>query len=160
MIIANKADRTAKLLGSTQAFKPVFNFLNTTDLDDIEVGRHDITDQIFTKIQQYNTKAEKDGRFESHLKYLDFQYIISGSEEIRVHNPKEMTVNDRHMKDKDVDHYVKYTNPTTTIVLHKGDFALFFPEDAHECCLDIDGNRYAVKKAVIKVPTSLLMDNL
>ncbi|WP_125565318.1 YhcH/YjgK/YiaL family protein [Companilactobacillus insicii] len=155
MFISNKSDSTAKFLNNIPALKPVFDFLSNTDLENIELGKHDISDDIFANVQEYDTKEEKIGRWESHKKYIDFQYIISGQEIIKTTNSSKLTLKDNELDKKDALYYEKYQGTTSLIELHQDDFGVFLPEDAHEACLNLDTVSH-VKKAVIKIPYSLL----
>ncbi|WP_125591276.1 YhcH/YjgK/YiaL family protein [Companilactobacillus jidongensis] len=155
MFISNKSDSTAKFLSNLSALKPVFNFLKNTDLSALELGKHDISDGIFANVQEYDTKEEKLGRWESHKKYIDFQYVISGQERIKTTSSSKLTLKDDELDKKDALYYEKYQGSTSLIELHQDDFGVFLPEDAHEACLNLDTVSH-VKKAVIKIPFALL----
>lgn len=155
MIVANLASKNAAWLAESTAFKPVLNFLQETDLTSLSLGRHDITADIYANVQEYNTKAEADGRWESHVQYVDFQFIQSGTEYVRVHPASALTVKTNALAEKDAYYYEKHSGKATDILLKANDFAILFPEDAHEACLNVD-QVTPVRKLVIKVPVKLL----
>ncbi|MCT6812027.1 MAG: YhcH/YjgK/YiaL family protein [Lactobacillus helsingborgensis] len=157
MIYANINDSTTTFIRQNQYLDKAFKWLQETDLTNLAVGRYDISDGIFVKIQEYNTKDEKKGRFENHQTHLDFHYLIKGAEITRVTKPDGLTEIDNALASPDdVAHYQRFTGPATSICLHPGDYIILFPEDAHEACLDLDVNEKPCKKAVIKVPIKLV----
>lgn len=157
MIFSSLQDSTAKSLRKNNLLKPVFEFLTDTDLNSLALGKHDLTDTIFTKVQEYSTKQEENGRWESHKKYADFQYIISGTEFIKVTKNSQLSVKSNELENKDTLYYEKFQEPSSQIKLGPDDFVILFPEDAHEACLNVEGSVH-VKKAVIKIPLDYFLE--
>lgn len=157
MIISNINDKTTTFICHNKYLKEVFEWIKKTDLESLEVGKYDLNDGIFVKIQEYNTKEESKGRFENHKEHLDFHFLISGEEVTRVTNPNKLEMTDNHLQDNDVVHYARTDDSVTSIVLHPNDYIILFPEDAHEACLNLSTTK-ACKKAVIKVPVKLLLN--
>ena len=124
-----------------------FDFLRTTDLDSLPSGKHDIEgDTIFALVQEYQTKPLEDCKLESHKKYIDIQYVIRGEEMMGVttqNNQKIIEVNE----EKD---YTFYEGTTSLVLVSKGMFTIFFPDDLHQPCVQTE-SAAEVKKVVIKV---------
>ena len=124
-----------------------FDFLCNSDLDAIPSGKHDIEgDTIFALVQEYQTKPLEDCKLESHKKYIDIQYVIRGEEMMGVttqNNQKIIEVNE----EKD---YTFYEGNTSLVLVSKGMFTIFFPDDLHQPCVQIE-SAAEVKKVVIKV---------
>ena len=124
-----------------------FDFLCTTDLDSLSSGKHDIDgDTIFALVQEYQTKPLNECKLESHKKYIDIQYVIRGEEMMGVtiqNNQKIIEVNE----EKD---YTFYEGNTSLVRVSKGMFTIFFPDDLHQPCVQIE-SAAEVKKVVIKV---------
>lgn len=159
MIFANIDDKTTSFICQNKYLAKAFKWLKDTDLTAIKPGKYDISDGIFVKIQEYNTKDESNGRFENHEAHLDFHYLISGKEMTRVTRPYGLEETDNALNTPDdVAHYKRFDGSATQIDLHPGDYIILFPEDAHEACLDLDNHAIPCKKAVIKVPVSLLLN--
>lgn len=60
------------------------DFLLTTDLTQLEPGRHEIAgDRAFLLIQDNTLNREPSDSFEYHAKYMDLQLLISGNEHFR-----------------------------------------------------------------------------
>ena len=94
----------------------------------------------------------KDGKeFEAHEKFIDLQYVIEGTETIYVGALSRMSAVSRpYNPEKDMTFYLGEGDPIT---LKEGDFAIFFPEDAHMGAIG-EGK---AKKAIVKIPLSLVM---
>ncbi len=124
-----------------------FDFLLHTDLEAIPSGKHDIEgDTIFALVQEYQTKPLIECKLESHKKYIDIQYVIRGEELMGVttkNNQKVLEVNE----EKD---YTFYEGTTSLVRVSKGIFTIFFPDDLHQPCVQVQ-SAAAVKKVVIKV---------
>ena len=124
-----------------------FDFLRTTDLDSLPSGKHDIEgDTIFALVQEYQTKPLEECKLESHKKYIDIQYVIRGEEMMGIttqNNQKIIEINE----EKD---YTFYEGNTSLVLVSKGMFTIFFPDDLHQPCVQIE-SAAEVKKVVIKV---------
>lgn len=156
MIFANINDQTTNFICQNQYLAKVFKWLQETNLKTLAVGKYNISDGIFVKIQEYNTKKEIDGRFENHEDHLDFHFLIMGKEITRVIRPDSLTQIDNALGTlEDVAHYKRFDGQASSICLNPGDYLILFPEDAHEACLNLADQSVACKKAVIKVPIKL-----
>ena len=114
------------------------------------VGRQLIDgEDLFAMVQRYDTAPGTEKRFESHLRYIDIQYIVSGRERM-LHAPADSLVVDTPYNDeKDVAFYYDPDQSSSFLVL-PGNFAIFFPADGHKPgCMA--GGRDAVAKVVVKV---------
>ena len=61
------------------SFEQAFTFLRSTDLKSLPTGRISIDgDAIYALVQEYQTKPVDQGKWESHKRYIDIQYIVSG----------------------------------------------------------------------------------
>ena len=128
-------------------FTRALEYLTTTDLSRLEVGRHEIAaDNVYCLINEYHTKPKSIGQFEAHRKYIDIQYIISGWEKIGYAPLGQQ----RLIKEYDPEHdYALYSGRPSFVNLAPAMFAIFFPNDLH--MPGIGRGNIAVKKAVIKV---------
>lgn len=119
----------------------------------LPVGSFDkvnITDDIFALEQVFYTKNREDCFIESHKKYIDFQLIISGKEQMEYIDIDKLEVDKSYDKVKDLITY-KFVDNTSKFLLESEDIAIFFPDDAH-----IGLPKYTepelVYKTVIKFP--------
>ncbi|MDC7233406.1 MAG: YhcH/YjgK/YiaL family protein [Spirochaetales bacterium] len=133
------------------SFKMAFDFIRNSDLASLETGRYEIDgDNVFALVQAYEPKAVEEKKFEAHRKYIDIQYMISGSEMMGYTTPDLLSVSAEYNPDKDVELYSHST--FTPCELHTGGFAVFFPEDPHMpgCALG-SAQPGEVKKLVLKI---------
>ena len=62
-------------------FKKAFEFLRTADLAALPLGNTPIDgEEVFANVQTYTTLPDADAPFESHEKYFDLQFVVSGEE--------------------------------------------------------------------------------
>lgn len=109
-----------------------------------------LDDENFVLAQAYMTRSRDQGFFESHRKYIDVQCVLEGEEIMEVEPTQRLAVTQPYNDDKDVIKYAD-TSRASTLLLKKGDLAVFYPEDAHMPCLTAGENPCKVVKAVIKV---------
>lgn len=117
---------------------------------DTEDGRYPIDGEVvYAVVQSYETAPGAEKRWESHEKHLDIQYIVSGQERILHAQASPLEVATPYNETKDVTFY-RDPAASTSCLLQAGDFALFFPADAHKPgCMA--GGRDAVRKVVVKI---------
>jgi YhcH/YjgK/YiaL family protein len=121
-----------------------------TDLENLTLGKHLIQDEnIFAICMEYETKDQSLAKNEAHKKYIDVQYMISGSEKMLVSGIAGLKITEEYDEENDV---MFYENKCTCQCLATPKhFAIFFPEDAHTPSLNIENESNSVKKVVIKV---------
>jgi len=113
-------------------------------------GRIEIQgDHLFALVQSYPTSPASDKRFESHRRYADIQYVASGRERILHTSTEALQVETPYVEEQDI---IFYREPgvSSSLLVSAGDFAIFWPGDAHKPgCMA--GGREDVRKVVIKV---------
>ncbi|MDP2115159.1 MAG: YhcH/YjgK/YiaL family protein [Bacteroidota bacterium] len=132
----------------SENLKKGFEFLKNTDLQAIEIGRYEIEGKdVFALVSEYDSKKPEDCRLEAHQIYADIQYIVSGKEAIGFVTLKNQVITSPYNPEKDI---VFFSGETSPLILESGMFAVFFPQDAHRPCMQINGPE-KVKKVVVKV---------
>ncbi|MDE3182431.1 MAG: YhcH/YjgK/YiaL family protein [Bacteroidota bacterium] len=126
-----------------------FAFLKNHDLSKLAVGKYPIDgDNVYATVTNDPTKDFDVSKWESHKKYTDLQYVISGEEKIGVDpGAKGLTVTEPYNEQKDVAHY---TGPGKLYDAKPGTFFLFFPGTAHRPNITTGGNKTDLK-IVIKI---------
>jgi YhcH/YjgK/YiaL family protein len=126
-----------------------FRFLQETDLDSLEIGRHEIDgDRLYILVQEYEPKEVKDALYEAHKKYLDIQYVSRGKEIMGYTPLKNLTeVVQEYNEVKDV---AKYKGTGTLCLAEANSFLLFFPEDGHMPGVAAE-EKTNVRKIVVKI---------
>jgi YhcH/YjgK/YiaL family protein len=128
-------------------FDKAFEYIQKTDFSLLDDGKYEIEgENIFALVQEYNTKDAKDAKPEAHIKYIDIQYIHSGTELIGVATLKNqaIVVSD---PEKDI---TFFDGETSLVKFETGMFAIFFPGDLHMPGI-LETQPAKVKKVVIKV---------
>ena len=115
-------------------------------INDLGPGHYDLTDDIYVNVMEYETKDR--GVFESHHKYVDIHYIISGSELIEIAEEKDLVITEPN--NREGDYVLGDTNGVRYKISEKQPF-LVMPGEAHLPGLTC-GEVSKIRKAVIKVP--------
>ena len=114
-----------------------------------------LSDEVFAYEQVTYTQERAKCFIESHRKYVDFQLILDGTEQMEYIDIDKLEVDCAYDIDKDLIAYMMATN-TSKFLLEKADLAIFYPEDGH-----IGLSKYKeasrIYKVVVKVPVELLM---
>lgn len=116
----------------------------------IQDGRFEIEgNDVYAMVQSYMTDAPENKKLESHRRYIDIQYIVSGKEAIGWLPAGGLKVMTPYSDENDVIFYHS-AECISPLVLAPGMFAVFYPSDAHRpgCFLD---KLEPVRKIVIKV---------
>lgn len=146
-MFVGKLSQTEKYYDMHPAFEKAFKYLRETDLTKLAMGRNEIDgDKMFCLVSKGPGKKREDAKLEAHRKYIDIQYIISGTDEMgskptadcaEVETAYDATKDLEFFKDK----AVKWTK------VPAGSFAIFYPEISHAPLVS-DGE---IHKAVLKV---------
>lgn len=125
--------------------------LRTANLHLQPDGRYEIDgSRLFALVQRYDTKPAEQGKWESHRKYIDIQYLAQGTEVIGIAPLTQMTVTQPYSDEKDVQFLAGHGDKIT---LSAGMFAIFFPHDVHMPTLAV-----AQPEAVLKVVLKIAID--
>ncbi|WP_055069908.1 YhcH/YjgK/YiaL family protein [Clostridium massiliamazoniense] len=120
----------------------------SNNLIDYKKGTHDIDgkDMFFNRVS-YGTKEDSKGFWEGHRDYIDIHVILDGKERINYNlsnNLKGLNY------DKEGDFASFEGRSKQSLILEKGDFAIFYPEDIHMTGLIVDEPE-KVEKVIFKV---------
>lgn len=127
----------------------VFKFLaDSAKLATLAPGKYPIDGKnAYASITYAPSKTFEASKWESHRKYIDLQYVISGEEKIGEVPVSKATVTEPYNEAKDAAHY---SSDGTYYIATPKEFYLFFPADAHRPSIKVDGFDN-VKKLVIKI---------
>ncbi len=132
-------------------FRRAFDFLRTSDLDSLTEGRFDFGAKgNYVIVENYTSKHWEDCRWESHIKYLDIQYIVKGREQIAWRGTEGLEITENRFSESDIAFYTSDEALVTTTIMNEGNFAVFYPGDVHRpgACIDTP---QAVKKIIFKL---------
>ena len=125
-----------------------FAFFKNHDLKTLPVGRYPIdSNYVSASVTDAPTKDFDNTHWESHRKYIDLQYVISGEEKIGVCGISKATVTNPYDEKKDV---ANYNAEGETYSATPATFFIFFNNDAHRPNITPGGNK-PDKKRVFKI---------
>lgn len=112
---------------------PGFDVIEKHLTDVLAKGRHEFDGkQLFVDSHRYATQPVADGIYERHEKYIDIQFLLEGTERVAVRRADGLTVRGEYRTDLDAWFYEQPEGVEPEFfTLSSGEFAVFFPEDAH-----------------------------
>lgn len=130
-------------------------YLAKHDFNTMEIGRHEIDDNMYALVQEYVPQPKEERKAERHEKYIDIQYVHQGEEGIGfAFVSPECEVSEDKLAEKDAVFY-KTVKDEVALVMPAGTYAIFFPADIHRpCCISKTAEK--VRKVVLKIKVSAL----
>ena len=113
-------------------------YLKKQDLAALEVGTYQVNDDFYFMIQEYETKPAENCRLETHNRYADIQWIISGEEEIDTVSRTGLEADEEY-------------DEMCQSILTTGSYAVLPPSIAHKPQMRAGKEACHVKKCVAKV---------
>ena len=147
-MILDKITNIIQYRGLSKNIDEAFNYIGNTDFSILKNGRYDIDSNMFVLVNEYSTKENESNISEAHRKYIDLQYVLSGSEIIEFETLENQNIVKEY--DKENDYSLYNLKNKSTLILSEGMFALFYPEDLHMPGL-INNESVKIKKIVIKI---------
>lgn len=128
-------------------------YISQLDKEKLEHGKHVVDENFYYNVEEYVTKPIEKCRFESHRKYVDIQWIVTGSERIDIACISELCEDVRYDSEKDV---IFWNNETSSATMHailsSGSYTVFYPSNAHKPCISPNPDKQdKVMKIVGKV---------
>jgi biofilm protein TabA len=125
-----------------------FAFIREHDLKTLAPGKYPIDGtNVFASITEDPSKDFDKTQWESHRKYIDLQYVITGEEKMGKYPFTKLVVTKPYDETKDV---ANYSGDGEIYTVPSGTFMIFFPANAHRPNITPGGNKL-VKKLVIKI---------
>ena len=126
------------------AIQTALEYLKSHDFASMEPGVYEIQGKdIYAQVFDAMTEDVADRRPESHEKYLDVQFLVSGNYKVA-----------EHIKERDLIFY-ESVEDEGYIESRPGCFCVFFPSDIHRPQV-ISGEAMNLRKVVVKVSVALL----
>ena len=130
-----------------EIFQELANYNSETP--DGTYKKHSDSDFYF-KVMTYETLLEP-SQIESHIKEVDIQILLSGSETIKIFDSTAVSVTKDYDEPSDCQLYKSTSSAHSEITLKPGMMAIFFPDDIHFPQFASQGKKEIIKKIVIKV---------
>ena len=135
--------------GLSANFEKAFRYLQGLNFSAVSEGETLIDGcEVFASANPSVLKRPEDIPYEAHGEYADIQLLIRGSEAIYVARTSQLEQSSSFDGQKDIGFY-RDGGHSIRLALFPGDFAVFFPEDAHKpCCFEQTSDAF---KVVVKV---------
>lgn len=130
-------------------FAQVVNELRAVDWASREYGQYEIADGKAYVVYGLYPHDGENTVFEAHDRYIDLQCVLQGDEIIGWADRSRLSAKAEYDESGDCQ---LFTGVGDTLCLTEGDWALFFPEDAHA-----PGGKYTQEhsvKLIAKIPTA------
>lgn len=115
----------------TRRVDAAVNYLQSIDVSLKDIGKKvRVNDDFYYNIQYYDTKSPDLCDFESHRKYIDIQFMVSGKECLEISDTSRLSVKQPYNENLDVMFWNVPENISKT-VLSEGDYIVLYPEMAH-----------------------------
>jgi len=128
-----------------------FDYLIALKPADFVPGKVEIEgDFLYAAAAEYQSKLREAGKWESHRRYADIQFVVEGEEQI-AHAPiSSLVAKGDYEEAKDRILYLDAPQQGQLFRYRAGWFAIFFPTDGHMPDLAV-GIPSRVRKVVVKV---------
>ena len=149
MIIGNITNK-GMYLGTHPRMKQAFEFVDACFARGTAPGRYEIDgDNLFAMVFRYAPQENENPRYETHDEYIDLQCMLSGSETHWYISRKNTTDPTPYNTENDITFY-PFSGEGSKLSLSAGDFAVYFPQDAHLPGM-ADGSAEECIRIVVKI---------
>ena len=133
-----------------RALERAFAYLESASVESKAPGRHEIDgERMYSIILEDKTLAPETAEFEAHRKYIDVHYLIRGQEMIGSATIASLRQIKPYTPEDDAEIYER-PGKYRRLILKPGEFAVFFPGQAHmPGCYTKRSEE--IKKVVVKV---------
>jgi len=131
-MILDKIENADLYFDVVPRFKEFMQFYNANDLEELPACKIKLQgDDLFVNILDFKGKSEKDCPMEAHRDYIDIQIPLGENETMGWKSQEDCTdIKAEYDEGKDVEFYTDAAS--TKIIVPKGHFVVFFPNDAHQ----------------------------
>jgi YhcH/YjgK/YiaL family protein len=147
-LIIGRLNNLVESKAFTEKLQSKLLYLKEADFSLATAGRHEINEDLFFFLNEYETKEAEECFWEAHQKYLDFHYILEGKENIAVDHFENQRIIESYNAEKDAIFFEGDVH--SIITMNPGDVMICFPEDSHMAGI-IAENKQKVRKVVLKV---------
>ena len=128
-------------------FEKAFAFLLRDDLKNLPPGKYAIEgEELFAIVVNDRGRDAKDALLETHQKYIDIQYVLSGTDTM-AWKAKKSCHSPIDAYDPEKDFLLYRDQPDSWFDVQPSCYAVFFPEDAHTAMI----SNGSIHKVILKV---------
>jgi len=133
-----------------EMLESAFEFIESSALNQMATGRHSIDgERIYATIVIDKTRSQETAQFEAHHRYIDLHYLMRGAELIGSAPASTLREVQPYAEEKEAALYER-PRKYRRLILKPGDFAVFFPGQAHLPGCYVTKSE-EIKKVVVKV---------
>lgn len=131
-MILDKLTNAAMYESVHPRFKKAFEFLNTTDLGQVPLGKIELEGaDLVVNVVEVDGKTADEARMETHNDFIDIQVPISQVETMGWKPTADLSeVTQAYNSEKDLTFFAD--KAYNMLQVHPLEFAVFFPEDGHQ----------------------------
>ncbi len=130
----------------------IFTFIAAHDCAQLPDGEMEILGRnLFVRIMSYTAKPAIENRFEIHRVHADVQYVVSGAEIMQTARLGHLEPIAEYDPQGDFHFYKASGTGISQTIVQAGEFAVFYPTQAHRTSCAYEGYKGLVKKLVFKV---------
>ena len=146
-MVVDTLENLAKYASLNPLFPKAIEFLKSTDLNALEVGKVELQgSDLVVNIAQTSPKTKEAAKLETHNAFIDIQIPLSGTEVMGYTAGNDCVPADApYNAEKDITFFDGLAD--AYVPVKPGMFAIFFPQDGHAPGISPDG----VKKIIVKV---------
>ena len=146
-MVLDSLNNTARYAGLHPLFQRAFDFIQSTDFNQLEDGRIELEgERLFVNVCSLVGKPKEEGVLETHTRYIDMQLPRQGIEKIGWKPTSELQEPTQPYNEQD-DIAFFADRPTAYSKIRPGQFAIYFPEDAHAPGI----GKTSIRKVIVKV---------
>ena len=130
-MILDVLENAHRYLVMNKGFAKAIEFILRPDLKKLPVGTYEIDREcVYAMVSKDFGLKKEDALLETHEKYIDIQLVLAGTDDIGW-KPKSLCKQPAGEYDQESDLQFFADKPNTWLSIESGEFAIFFPEDAH-----------------------------
>jgi len=151
-MIKDRLDQIDLYKNSIPCWDKVVEILGQKDLAQMKPERYKIEGSLCTwGRSDFQTREYLPENFEVHKKFIDIHLVLEGDEVIHTAPLSRLNFDGKgYNKENDIEFGV--ATKFDSVYMAAGDFAVFYPGDAHNPCCKAGMDSMDVKKLVIKIP--------
>lgn len=137
--------------GINKNMEKAFDFIKKAVDENYAAGKYEIDGKdIFASVQEYETASFEEKKFEGHRNYLDIQFIVSGTENMKSAFVDDVKTKIEYNDEKDVE-FFEDTHKCADFDVNKNQYAIFLPSDIHKPGLSPKDGKSEIKKVLVKI---------
>lgn len=151
-VIVDHLSRANSYLGLHHGFPEAFRFLHETELAKLSAGRREVIPTLlYANVDHVDGRSRAGAALESHRRFIDIQFTVSGAEEIGWRDVATCT-QPREAFDEARDIGFFRDAPLSWSAVPPDYFAIYFPSDAHAPLAGIGPLRKVIMKIAVDWP--------